>query len=49
MSSELKDAVAKALASATKDFARAKRRAAAAYDRDHLTDRQIERLRRLYD
>ena len=49
MSSELKDAVAKALASATKDFARAKRRAAAAYDRDRLTERQIERLRRRYD
>jgi hypothetical protein len=45
----MKEAVAKALASATKEFARAKRRAAAADDRDQLTDRQIERLRRLYD
>jgi len=49
MSSELKDVLANAVASATKLFARAKRRAAAATESDYLSDRQIERLHRRHE
>jgi hypothetical protein len=49
VSSELKDLLAKAVTSATKEFARAKRRAAAAADNDYLSDRQIERLRHRHE
>jgi hypothetical protein len=49
VSSELKDVLAKALASATKLFVRAKRRAAAIDDSDYLSDWQIERLRHRHE
>lgn len=46
MISELKNALAKGLTSATKDFVRAKRRAAAAANSDYLTAQQVQKLRR---
>jgi hypothetical protein len=49
VSRELKDVLANAVASATKLFVRAKRRAAAADESDYLSDRQIERLRRRHE
>jgi hypothetical protein len=49
LSRELKDALAQTLASATKEFARAKRHAAAAVDNDYLSRLQIERLRHRHE